>query len=207
MLAFLFLAQSTHAKESKKGKKEKESKKSLMGKKEKSSKKGGSNKISESSGSQQPLIFDTDYGPFIDDVFAMGLLLNSADLIDLKYVITTSERPGLSAQCVTKHLALADRLEIPVGVGAEFPDYDLRGGVCGIPGLVGFALEEECADADFSMDEDGVAAMAEMLMASDRDDWWYLVVGAQSSVKALIETYPQAADKISTLIVMGGNWW
>lgn len=33
------------------------------------------------------------------------------------------------------------------------------------------------------------------------------MVGGQSSVQALlVEMYPAAADKISTLIVMGGNW-
>lgn len=28
---------------------------------------------------KQPIIYDTDYGPFIDDVFALGLLANSDD--------------------------------------------------------------------------------------------------------------------------------
>lgn len=40
-----------------------------------------------------PVIFDTDYGSFIDDVFALGLLVNSEDLLDLRAIITTSELP------------------------------------------------------------------------------------------------------------------
>ena len=155
----------------------------------------------------QPVIYDTDYGPFIDDVFALGLLANSGDLLDLKYVIATSENPTLSAQCAAKHLNLAERSDIPVGKGVEFPDYSLRGGVCATPGLVGFALEEKCSEGETQpYDEDGIATIASMLEESERDDWWYIVVGGQSSVKALVEMYPAAADKISTLIVMGGNW-
>lgn len=71
----------------------------------------------------------------------------------------------------------------------------------------GFALEDACSNSTMAVDSDGVAAVAALLEASDRDDWWYIVVGGQTSVQSLIENYPEAADKISTLIVMGGNWW
>ena len=153
------------------------------------------------------MIFDTDYGPFIDDVFALGLLVNSGDLLDLKYVLATSENPSLSAQCAAKHLSLAGFSHIQVGTGASFPDYALRGGVCNIPGRLGFALEEQCNEGIIpSFHEKGIEALAIMLDESDHEDWWYIVVGGQSSVKALVEDYPLAASKISTLIVMGGNW-
>jgi inosine-uridine nucleoside N-ribohydrolase len=156
--------------------------------------------------SAQPVIFDTDYGPFIDDIFALGLLVNSGDLLDLKYIVTTSEVPDLSAKCVTKQLEMSGRSDIPVGQGAFFPAYDQRGGVCGIPGLVGFALEGACKDVDLPYDEDGIAAVAKMIVDSGRSDWWYIVVGGQSSVKILIEEYPEAAAMINTLVIMGGNW-
>jgi inosine-uridine nucleoside N-ribohydrolase len=154
----------------------------------------------------QPTIFDTDYGPFIDDVFALGLLVNSADLIDLKLVITTSENPELSAKCVAKHLNLSGRSDIPTAIGSAFPPYAERGSVCAIPGLVGFALESECQDVDLPLIDNGMEYMANMITESGRDDWWYIVVGGQTSLKALIENYPEAASKIDTLIVMAGNW-
>ena len=91
---------------------------------------------------QQPVIFDTDYGPFIDDIFALGLLINSGDLLDLKYVIATSESPDLSAKCAAEQLSLAGRSDVPVGIGATFPDYSMRGGVCAVPGLVVSSQEE-----------------------------------------------------------------
>ena len=65
----------------------------------------------------QHVVFDTDYGPFIDDTFALGLLFNSGDLFDLKYVIATSELPYLSAKCILQHLDLSRRSDISVGSG------------------------------------------------------------------------------------------
>lgn len=124
-------------------------------------------------------------------------------------VITTSEQPELSAKCVWKHIQLSELdYEIPVVIGRELPPYEVRAGVCGIPDLVGFALEDECQDvnaAAANLTLDGVAAMAEMIMESGRDDWWYIVVGAQTTLKALIEEYPEAASKIDTVIAMGGK--
>lgn len=150
----------------------------------------------------QPVIFDTDYGPFIDD----GKIISVSFLLDLKFVVATSEDPLLSAKCVAKHLDLAGRSDIPVGAGASFPPYEQRGGVCAVPGLVGFALESVCSDVDLPIHENGIEAMVKMIMESGRDDWWYIVVGEQSTVKTLVKSYPEAANKIDTLIIMGGDW-
>ena len=138
---------------------------------------------------------------------ALGLLLNSDDLIDTKLIVTTSENPALSAKCLSAQLTLSEKTDIPVAIGETFPGYDQRGGVCAIPGILGFAMEPECEEyASEEAIPNGVEYMAEMLMDSDRDDWWYLVVGGQTSLKALIERYPEAAAKIDTLVVMAGNW-
>ena len=154
-----------------------------------------------------PLIFDSDYGPFIDDVFALGLLVNSLDIVDLKLVLATSDRPELSATCMAAQLELSGHPEIEVAIGSSFPDYSLRGSVCAIQGILGFAMEPECLEYTGPPPiENGIEYMANMIMESGRDDWWYLVVGGQSSLRALIEQYPDAAAKIDTLIVMAGNW-
>jgi Inosine-uridine preferring nucleoside hydrolase len=155
-----------------------------------------------------PVIFDTDYGPFIDDVFALGLIINSFDLLDLRAVITTSEQPDLSARCVAKHLKLSDKLDIPVLIGDELPSYDKRGGVCAIPNLIGFPLADTCDDGEYypSIQNDGVKYLRRMIRDSKRDDWWYIAVGGQTSLKKLITKYPNAAKKINTIVIMGGNW-
>eukprot|EP00980_Cylindrotheca_fusiformis_P030231 scaffold24574_cov157-Cylindrotheca_fusiformis.AAC.3 len=159
---------------------------------------------------QQPLIYDSDYGPFIDDVFALGLLLNSDDLVDLQLIVATSEDPELSAKCMVAQMELSNKTGIPVAVGSTLPDYSERGSVCAIPGNLAFAMEAECLEG-FTGDAEALIAngteyMAQMIMDSGRDDWWYLVVGGQTTLKALIENYPEAAAKIDTLIVMAGNW-
>lgn len=80
-----------------------------------------------------------------------------------------------------------------------------------IPGILGFGIEPACRAAFNETDpadiiEDGVAYAAELIMESGRDDWWYLVVGGQTSLRRLITEFPEAASKIGTLIVMAGNW-
>ncbi|CAB9519814.1 inosine-uridine preferring nucleoside hydrolase [Seminavis robusta] len=156
---------------------------------------------------KQPLIYDSDYGPFVDDVFALGLLVNSLDLIDLRLVLSTSEQPSLSAKCMAAQLELSERPDIEVAVGSSFPPHEERGSVCAIQGLMGFAMEPECEKYDGKPPiENGIEYMAQMIIDSGRDDWWYLVVGGQSSLRALIEQYPEAAEKISTLVIMAGNF-
>ena len=50
-------------------------------------------------------------------------------------------------------------------------------------------------------DSNGIEYITLMLEKSDRDDWWYIVGGGQSSLQTLVKKYPTAADKISTVIV------
>jgi hypothetical protein len=157
-------------------------------------------------GGAQPVIFDTDYGPFIDDVFALGVIVNSGDLLDLKDVVTTSVNTDLSSKCVAKHLDLAGRSAIPVLSCAPLPADSERGGVCAFTDFVGFALEEECQDVTLPFEENVVEALAKMLEESGRDDWWYIVVGGQTSLKELVEFYPSAAARIDTVVMMGSNF-
>ena len=149
---------------------------------------------------------NTVFHLYWEKVFALGLLVNSNDIFDLQYVITTSENPDLSAKCVTKHLDLSNHGQIAVGVGTPFPDYSLRGGICAIPDLIGFALEAECQNVTLPYSDTGIEDVAALLMESNRTDWWYIVVGGQSSLRTLVEEYPEAMKKVDTLMVMGGNW-
>ena len=159
----------------------------------------------------QPIIYDTDHGPFIDDIFALGLLLNSRDLIDMKVILTTSEQPDLSAICVSAQLFKSEVSGIPVAMGETLPPYEERGGMCAVPGLLKIDMEPECREVyetteEAGVIEDGVAYAAKLIEESGRDDWWYILVGGQTSLKRLIEEYPEAASKIETLIIMAGNW-
>ena len=136
----------------------------------------------------------------------------------MQVVMATSEDPALSALCIAAQIELSgislEDSPITVAQGETLPPYEERGSVCGIPGILGFGIEPVCRGfynesdplADGLIEENGVDYVAQLLMESDRDDWWYLVVGGQTSLRRLIEEYPEAAAKIETLVVMAGNW-
>ncbi len=131
--------------------------------------------------------------------------------MDPRLILTTSEEPEWSANCVSQQIARSDLdFEVPIAIGETLPPYSERGTVCGIPGLVGFALYETCA-ANPSQKlpppiPNGVDHAATMIMESDRTDWTYIAIGGQTSLQKLVRDYPQAIDKIQNLVVMGGNW-
>jgi len=161
---------------------------------------------------QPPTILDTDYGSFIDDIFAVGLLLQSTDVLDPKLILTTSEEPEWSANCVSEQISRSElgfHFDIPVAIGETLPPYSERGTVCGIPGLIGFALYDTCAERSGDLPPpipNGVEHVAKMLEESDRTDWIYIAIGGQTSLQKLIREYPEALSKIQNLVVMGGNW-
>lgn len=157
-----------------------------------------------------PTILDTDYGSFIDDIFAVGLLLQSTDVLDPRLILTTSEEPEWSANCVSEQISRSDLgFEVPVAIGETLPPYSERGTVCGVPGLIGFALYDTCAKANPELPKpiaNGVEFAASMMMESDRSDWTYIAIGGQTSLQKLIRDYPDALSKIQNLVVMGGNF-
>lgn len=157
----------------------------------------------------KPLIYDTDYGAFIDNIFALGLLVNSHDLIDLRYVITSGDYSDLGSSCVGKYLGVTERLDIRVGEGeATRLNAILNEGNQTISTNVTNTLNEFCNEdgPKAEVDKDGVVEVASMLERSDRDDWVYLLVGGASTLKTLIQNHPVAASKLSTLVVMTGDW-
>lgn len=162
-------------------------------------------------GSPPPTILDTDFGSFIDDIFAVGLLIQSNDVLDPRLIISTAEQPELSAKCVWEQVRRSELdYDIPIAIGEPLPPYSERGSVCGVPGLIGFALEDTCKDVvippDQPLIENGVEYMASMLIESNRTDWTYIVIGGQTSLMTLIRDYPEAAEAIENLVVMGGNF-
>lgn len=143
-------------------------------------------------------------------VFAVGLLLQSTDVLDPRLILTTAEEPEWSANCVSEQIARSDLgFDVPVAIGETLPPYSERGAVCGIPGLIGFAMYETCAKPNPENPPpipNGVQHAAKLLEDSDRSDWTYIAVGGQTSLQKLIRDYPDVLSKIKTLVVMGGNF-
>ena len=94
--------------------------------------------IADGSPSAQPVpvILDTDVGTFMDDSFALAMLLRTPHLV-LKLLVTASHDVVGRARVAAKHLSLVGCDSVPIGIGvpsdngtgALFPwaaDYDLR---------------------------------------------------------------------------------
>ena len=143
-------------------------------------------------------------------VFAVGLLLQSTDVLDPRLILTTAEEPEWSANCVSEQISRSELdFDVPVAIGETLPPYSERGSVCGIPGLIGFALYDTCAELDPKLPKpipNGVEYAASMILESDRSDWTYIAIGGQTSLQKLIRDYPDAISKMENLVVMGGNW-
>lgn len=74
------------------------------------------------------VIFDTDAGTDIDDLYALALILNHPNL-DLLGVTTVSGNTQARARLVTKMLRLAQRPDVPVFAGIQVPEVLAKRGV------------------------------------------------------------------------------
>lgn len=152
-------------------------------------------------------------GAFPDDIFALALALELGDIMDIKAVVGTSMDPITSALCMAYHLFIAGRTDVKVYAGKDIHDAPFRSGIWIDENLVGFPLREKCESfLDDAPSEKEVLAsigdmkdLAQMLVKSDRDDWVYISLGGMSTIAALTKDYPEAADKIEDMVVMGTN--
>jgi inosine-uridine nucleoside N-ribohydrolase len=133
-----------------------------------------------------PVIFDTDIGDDIDDTWALGFLLECPEL-DLRLVVGDQGRPLYRACLLAKFLQTAGRSEIPVGMGLAVhrsgdgpqadwvKDYDLKT----YPGKI---------------HEDGVQAMIDLIMKSDRPVT-LVAVGPLPNVAEALRREPRIAQR------------
>jgi inosine-uridine nucleoside N-ribohydrolase len=63
-----------------------------------------------------PVILDTDIGMDIDDTWALGFLLKCPEF-DIKLITTATDDTTIKAKLVAKFLEIADRTDIPIGIG------------------------------------------------------------------------------------------
>jgi len=75
-----------------------------------------------------PVIFDTDAGSDIDDLYALALILKHPDL-DLLGVTTVAGNTQARARLVAKMLRLAGREDVPVCAGIQVPPTQAERGV------------------------------------------------------------------------------
>jgi inosine-uridine nucleoside N-ribohydrolase len=71
---------------------------------------------------------------------------------------------------------------------------------------MGFALSDKCVNVTYAIEQDGVAAAAKLILESNRNDWVYITTGpTTTSARALKQRFPNAAENIDVVFVMGSN--
>ncbi|CCG01092.1 nucleoside hydrolase [Blastococcus saxobsidens] len=151
-----------------------------------------------------PLVIDTD--PGIDDALAILLALASPE-VDLRLVTTVHGNVGLGqvTENALRVLHLAGRSDVPVAAGARsslvHPQPERAGHVHGEAGLGGVELPPSPAAPD---PRPAVVALAELLLASPIPVT-VAAIGPLTNLALLLAVYPEAAERIGRLVVMGGS--
>ncbi|MGY1746278.1 nucleoside hydrolase [Blastococcus sp. SYSU D00695] len=151
-----------------------------------------------------PLVIDTD--PGIDDAVAILLALASPE-VDLRLVTTVHGNVDLAqtTENALRVLHLAGRADVPVAAGARgplvHPMAQRAGHVHGAAGLGGVELPPSPAEPD---PRPAVVALADLLAASEQPVT-VCAIGPLTNIALLLATYPDAAERIGRLVVMGGS--
>lgn len=152
----------------------------------------------------RPLIIDTD--PGVDDAVALVLALRSPE-VDVRAVVAAFGNVGLERTLdnAGRLLALTGRADVPLGTGADRPLVHRRerraGHVHGEDGLGGRAatLPDPVAPRPGS----GIALMARVLEES-ADPVTIASIGPLTDTALLLASFPDAAERIERIVVMGG---
>ena len=150
------------------------------------------------------LVIDTD--PGIDDALAILLALASPE-VDLRLVTTVHGNVELAqtTENARRVLHLAGRSDVPVAAGARaslvHPQAERAGHVHGAAGLGGVQLPPSPARLD---PRPAVVALAELLMTSP-EPVTVAAIGPLTNLALLLAVFPEAAERIDRLVVMGGS--
>jgi pyrimidine-specific ribonucleoside hydrolase len=151
-----------------------------------------------------PLVIDTD--PGIDDALAILLAIASRE-VDLKLVTTVHGNVELAqtTENARRVLHLGGRADVPVAAGARsslvHPQAERAGHVHGSAGLGGVELPPSPAGLD---PRPAVVALADLLLSSP-EPVTVASIGPMTNLALLLGVFPEAAERIGRLVVMGGS--
>jgi pyrimidine-specific ribonucleoside hydrolase len=149
-------------------------------------------------------VIDTD--PGIDDALALLLAVASPE-VDLKLVTTVHGNVELAqtTENARRVLHLAGRADIPVAAGARaalvHPQPERAGHVHGVSGLGGVELPPSPGVLD---PRPAVVALADLLLSSP-EPVTVATIGPMTNLALLLAVFPEAAERIGRLVVMGGS--
>lgn len=141
-----------------------------------------------------PVILDTDIGTDIDDTWALVMLLNSPEL-DVKLITTVSGDTYYRAKIVAKFLEIAERTDIPIGIGMGNPKDSLN--------------FQEPWIKDFDLDRykgklyDGVDAIVDTIKNS-KEPVTIISIGIATNIAKALEISPDIVKK-SRFVGMHGS--
>jgi inosine-uridine nucleoside N-ribohydrolase len=134
-----------------------------------------------------PVIFDTDIGDDIDDIWVLMTLAKSPQF-DVKLVTTTYGKAEYRAKVIAKLLTAAGRTDIPIGLGA--------GGRTGVGGQQPLVKNYKLSEYPGKIYEDGVGAVIDVINRSPQPVT-VISVGPASTMAAVLDRQPQIAGKAS----------
>jgi inosine-uridine nucleoside N-ribohydrolase len=133
-----------------------------------------------------PVILDTDIGAWIDDSWALVMLLKSPEL-DLRLVVTDSGNTTYRAKIAARFLEIAGRTDVPIAVGLA--DSDAEGAQA--EWVKGYDL----ARYPGRVDQDGVQALIDVVDASQAP-LTLVSISPDATLKAALERRPDIARKL-----------
>ena len=132
-----------------------------------------------------PVILDTDIGSDIDDTWALVMMLKSPEL-DLKLVVSETGDTTYRAKLAAKLLEVANRADVPVGVGVPFPPSDNR--------QEAWVSGYDLAAYPGTVHKDGVGALIDTIMGSP-EPVTLVCIGPVPNIGAALEREPRIARK------------
>ena len=145
------------------------------------------------------IIFDTDIGSDIDDSFCLAYLLrhSACQLLGITTVSGQPEKRAMLASAICKHAGA----QVPIHVGAEKP---LLVGQFQ-PGAQQFSQIENWAHDKFEQTFTAVEFLRDTIMANP-GEITLLAVGPLTNIALLFATYPQTAEQLKEIVIMGGQF-
>ncbi len=132
-----------------------------------------------------PVIFDTDICDDIDDTWALILLLQSPEF-DVRLITTEIGNTEAKAQVVAKILDIAERTDIPIGIGVQHHNREHR--------QTPWAKDYDLESYPGRIYRDGVQAVIDIIMKS-KEPVKIIAVGPVPNIGAALEREPAIAKK------------